>query len=45
MRDEILKLKGDAAAAFLKYDSKSLTDKEKTRNSKSHEYYLKNCKC
>jgi len=45
VRDEILKLKGEAADAFLKYDSKKLTDDEKRRNKRSYSYYLNHCKC
>ena len=45
MSEEILKLKGKAADAFLRYDSKKLTTKEKRENKKAHEYYQEHCKC
>ncbi|MEX0861750.1 hypothetical protein [Nitrosopumilus sp.] len=45
MRDEILKLKGEEAAKFLKYDTRKLTAQEKKRNTDAYSYYLKNCKC
>ena len=45
MRDEILKLKGDALENFIKYDNKKLSETEVKRNKKSHSYYIKHCNC
>lgn len=45
MEEEILKLKGKAAKAFLEYDSRELSTKEKKENKKAHEYYKDHCKC
>jgi hypothetical protein len=42
--EEILKLKGKAVKAFLEYDSRNLSKKEKESNKKAHEYYLKHCR-
>lgn len=44
MVEEILKLKGKAAEAFLKYDSRKLTDKEQKRIKEARKYYLSHCK-
>lgn len=44
MPDEVLKLKGRAADAFLKYDSRELSEKEKNENKKALQYYLRHCK-
>jgi len=44
MVEEILKLKGKAAEAFLKYDSRKLTTKEQKRIKEAREYYLSHCK-
>ncbi len=41
MADEVLKLKGKAADAFLEYDSRKLSKREKNDNKKAHDYYLK----
>jgi len=40
MEEEILKLKGKAAEAFLEYDSRNLTAKEQRRIKKARKYYL-----
>ena len=45
MEEEILKLKGKAADAFLVYDRKTLSPKEKSSIKKAREYYLKHCDC
>ena len=44
MVEEILKLKGKAVDAFLKYDSRNLSTSERSANKKAHDYYLKHCK-
>lgn len=44
MTEEVLKLKGKAVDAFLAYDSRKLSEKERDENKKAHEYYLKHCK-
>ncbi|MDE1862953.1 MAG: hypothetical protein KGI33_08585 [Thaumarchaeota archaeon] len=44
MVEEVLRLKGKAADAFLKYDSRKLSKKEIDYNKKAHDYYLKHCK-
>lgn len=45
MAEEILKLKGKDVDVFLKYDAKELSKEDKARNKRSHNYYLKHCKC
>lgn len=37
---EVLKLKGKAVDAFLKYDSRNLSKRERGANKKAHDYYL-----
>ena len=44
MVEEVLRLKGRAVDAFLKYDSRNLSKKERAENKKAYEYYLKHCK-
>lgn len=44
MVEEILKLKGKAVDAFLKYDSRKLTTREKKRIKEARKYYLAHCK-
>lgn len=44
MVEEVLRLKGKAADAFLEYDSRKLSKKEIDDNKKAHDYYLKHCK-
>lgn len=44
MVEEVLKLKGRAVDAFLKYDSRKLSKRERDENKKAHDYYLKHCK-
>jgi hypothetical protein len=44
MAEEILKLKGKAAKAFLEYDSRKLTAKEQKRIKEARKYYLAHCK-
>lgn len=44
MVEEILKLKGKAAKAFLEYDSRKLTAKEQMRIKEARKYYLDHCK-
>ena len=41
MVEEVLKLRGRAAEAFLKYDSRKLSKKERAENKKAHEYYIR----
>lgn len=41
MIDKVLRLKGKAAGAFLRYDSRKLSKKEMDDNKKAHEYYLR----
>ena len=45
MTEEILKLKGKDAKAFLSYDSKSLSLKEKKSIQEALEYYENHCDC
>ena len=45
MTEEILKLKGTDAKAFLSYDSKSLSAKEKKSIQDALEYYQNHCDC
>ena len=45
MTEEILKLKGKDAKAFLDYDSKSLSVKEKESIQEALEYYENHCDC
>lgn len=44
MAEEVLRLKGKDAEAFLKYDSRKLSKKERAENKKAHQYYLKHHK-
>lgn len=44
MTEEILKLHGKEAKAFLKYDSRELTKEEKTSLEKARSYYNSKCK-
>lgn len=44
MTSEILKLKGEAAKAFLEYDRRELTVEEKDSLQKAREYYKAHCK-
>ncbi|MDE1862097.1 MAG: hypothetical protein KGI33_04195 [Thaumarchaeota archaeon] len=44
MSEEVLRLKGKSAEAFLKYDSRKLSKKERSENKKAHQYYLKHHK-
>lgn len=44
MVEEILKLKGKAAKAFLEYDSRKFTVKEQKRIKEARRYYLAHCK-
>lgn len=44
MVEEVLKLKGKAAKAFLEYDSRKLTPKEQKRIKEAREYYISHCK-
>lgn len=43
MPDEILKLSGKAAKAFLDYDKRELTTDEKTSLKKARQYYKEHC--
>ena len=45
MTEEILKLKGKDAKAFLSYDSKSLSVNEKKSIQEALEYYENHCDC
>ena len=44
MAEEILKLHGKEAQAFLDYDSRELTPEEKTSLNKARNYYNDKCK-
>jgi hypothetical protein len=44
MTEEILKLQGKEAKAFLEYDVRELTVEEKTSLQKAHQYYISKCK-
>ncbi len=41
MVEEVLRLKGRAVDAFLKYDSRKLSKRERDENKKARDYYLK----
>jgi hypothetical protein len=43
MSDEVLKLSGKAAKAFLDYDKRELTADEKESLKKAREYYKEHC--
>ena len=40
MIEEVLRLKGKAADAFLEYDSRKLSKKERAENKEAYEYYI-----
>ncbi|MDE1813941.1 MAG: hypothetical protein KGH87_02450 [Thaumarchaeota archaeon] len=44
MTEEVLKLEGKEAKAFLEYDSRELTVEEKDSLQKAREYYNSKCK-
>jgi len=44
MIDEVLRLKGKTVDAFLAYDSRKLSKKERAENKKAYEYYIKHRK-
>ena len=44
MREEVLRLKGKAADAFLEYDSRKLTAKEIQENRDDLAFYKSHCK-
>ena len=44
MAEEILKLHGEEAKAFLEYDSRDLTKEEKASLEKARDYYNTKCK-
>ncbi|MDE2589812.1 MAG: hypothetical protein KGL95_09140 [Patescibacteria group bacterium] len=44
MTEEILKLHGKEAKAFLEYDSRELTEEEKRSLEKARNYYNTKCK-
>lgn len=44
MTEDILKLKGKEAEAFLEYDSKELTTERKQFLEKARQYYKDHCK-
>jgi hypothetical protein len=44
MTDDALILEGEAAKAFLEYDSRDLTEEEKESLKKAREYYKSKCK-